>query len=190
MDSLELRTEEQGREIRELRARVPEAQETLRAIREGRRADCQSVQEFDGSAIRPTTAMESPVPSGRPATPVFDPALARARCFDSQRMVSEMIECFLGDTDDLLAQMRAALARRDLTEVGRLGHRIKGTVVYLGAESAKLAAEDVERFVVPECRDEAEAEAAVDGLQRECDVLKLALRGHPLASLSIRDNCR
>lgn len=42
--------------------------------------------------------------------------------------------------------MRAALEKGGVVEVGRLGHRIKGTVVYLGAQPAKEATLRVERF--------------------------------------------
>ena len=42
-------------------------------------------------------------------------------------MVREMIECFFEEVDSLLPQMRAALQKGDLVEVGRLGHRMKGT---------------------------------------------------------------
>ena len=55
-------------------------------------------------------------------------------------MVREMIQCFFDEVDNLFPQMRAALEKGDLAEVGRLGHRMKGTVVYLGAQPAKEAA--------------------------------------------------
>ena len=42
-----------------------------------------------------------------------------------------MIQCFFDEVDNLLPKMRAALEKGDLEEVGRLGHRMKGTVVYL-----------------------------------------------------------
>ena len=56
-----------------------------------------------------------------------------------------MIECFLADVDNLLREIRAALDAGNLGEVGRLGHRLKGTVVYLGAKPAEEAACRVEQ---------------------------------------------
>jgi len=91
-----------------------------------------------------------------------------------------MIQCFLDDVEKLFPQMRAALAKGDLAGIGHLGHRMKGTVAYLGAGPAREAALRVERF----CKGggtATEAEEAVAGLVRECEVLKAALRGHPLA---------
>ena len=44
--------------------------------------------------------------------------------------------------------MRAALQKGDLVEVGRLGHRLKGTIAHIGAEAAREAAERVERFML------------------------------------------
>ena len=68
---------------------------------------------------------------------VFNPEEALTRCFNSQDMVREMIQCFFDEVDNLFPQMRAALEKGDLVEVGRLGHRMKGTVVYLGARAGQ-----------------------------------------------------
>jgi HPt (histidine-containing phosphotransfer) domain-containing protein len=122
----------------------------------------------------PPAALETAELPTEPS-PVFDPVLALTRCFDSQRMVAQMIECFYRDVDRLLAQMRAALQQGDLTEVGRLGHHIKGTVVYLGARTTAEAAIQVERFIVSSGTAD-EARRAVDALEHECIALKAALR--------------
>jgi hypothetical protein len=64
-----------------------------------------------------------------------------------------------------------------LTEAGRLGHRLKGTVLYLGAEPAVAAALGVEKF--ERCGgSQAEAEQAVRTLDREFELLKQALLAH------------
>jgi len=96
--------------------------------------------------------------------------------------VREMIECFFNDVDGLLPQIRAAVKKADLAEVGRLGHRLKGTVVYLGAQPAEEAAHRVERL--GQARDGAlpAAEAAVNALEHECLALKAALSKQPLAA--------
>ena len=86
--------------------------------------------------------------------------------------------------DRLLPQVRAALARGDLQEVGHLGHRLKGTLVYLGAEPARTAALRVERFCKSHGGTVAEAEAAVRALEHECLRLQAALREHPPAAES------
>jgi hypothetical protein len=78
--------------------------------------------------------------------------------------------------------MRVALEKGDLVEVGRLGHRLKGTVVYLGAHPAKEAALRVEQFCSYPDGTPAEAEEAINGLERACIALKAALVQHPLAA--------
>ena len=97
----------------------------------------------------PTPLIPNPrslIPSSLPSPlPVFNPDEALVRCFDSADMVREMIQCFFDEVDNLLPQMRAALAKSDLVEVARLGHRMKGTVLYLGAQAAQEAALRVER---------------------------------------------
>ena len=111
--------------------------------------------------------------------PVFDPELALKRCFNSPDMLSDMIQCFFDEVDSLFPQMCAALQKGDLVEVGRLGHRLKGTIVYLGAEQATEAVLGVEKFE-RHGGQLAEAEEALKILQQECDRLKAALAGHRL----------
>jgi PAS domain S-box-containing protein len=119
---------------------------------------------------------------------VFDPPEALARCFNSKDMVREMIQCFFDEVNNLFSQMRVALEKGDLEEVGRLGHRMKGTVVYLGAQPAKQAALRVERFCKSSGGTLSEAEEAINTLEHECVVLKAALTVHPLATESMRDD--
>ena len=117
---------------------------------------------------------------------VFDPELALSRCSDSQNLVREMIGCFFDDVNKLLPQMRAALEKGDLEEAGRLAHRMKGTVVYLGAKPAEEAALRVERFGRCEGGTPADAGDAINALEHECLALKAALNHHPLAADSTR----
>jgi len=106
---------------------------------------------------------------------VFHPAEALAQCFNSRDMVQEMIQCFYDEVESMFPQMRAALEKGDLEEIGRLGHRMKGTIVYLGAQRAKEAALGVERFCKSNTGTPAEARAAIHAFEQECLVLKAAL---------------
>jgi CheY-like chemotaxis protein len=134
-------------------------------------------------ASQVATATPGPAePSPQATAMVFNPEEALSRCFNSLEMVREMIQCFFDEVEKLFPQLRAALQQGDLVEVGRLGHRMKGTVVYLGAEPATRAARRVERFCTGEDDTASEAEEAVNGLEHECLVLKAALREHPLAT--------
>jgi PAS domain S-box-containing protein len=111
----------------------------------------------------------SPIPSV-----VFDPELALKRCFNKRDLLKEMITFFVKDADNLLPQMLAALQTGDLEEVGRLGHRLKGTLVHLGAEAAREAAERVEHYLL-HAGEQTEAEEAVRALEDQCEILKAAL---------------
>jgi PAS domain S-box-containing protein len=113
----------------------------------------------------------------------FNPEEALSRCFNSTGMVREMIQCFFDEVDNLFPQMRAALKKGDLAEVGRFGHRLKGTVVYLGAQPAKEAALRVERFCKCGGGTPSEAGEAINALEHECLALKAALSEHPLVAL-------
>jgi HPt (histidine-containing phosphotransfer) domain-containing protein len=85
-----------------------------------------------------------------------------------------MVACFLCEMEGLFPEMRLALRKGDLAKVGRLGHRMKGTVVYLGAEAAREAARAVEHFE-EHPGQKAEAERAVNALEQQCELLKSVL---------------
>ena len=130
-------------------------------------------------------ALPAPIPrENPPAAEIYDPALALKRCCHNAQMVRDMIAYFFADVDRLLPQMRSALQQGNLAEVGRLGHRLKGTVVYLGAEPATEAALVVERFCTSG-GEPADAEEAVGALEKECILLKQAL-----STASARDSER
>jgi HPt (histidine-containing phosphotransfer) domain-containing protein len=109
------------------------------------------------------------------AAPVFDSELALKRCLNKPALLREIMGIFLADADRLLPQLRLALAKGDLAEVGRLGHRLKGTLDQLAAGPAREAAVRVERFMLRP-GGQAEAEEDVGTLERECEVLKAVLR--------------
>ena len=135
-----------------------------------------------GCGATPTAPPSPADKSPQATTLVFNPEEALSRCFNSEDMVREMIQCFFDEVNLLFPQMRAALEKGDLDEVGRLGHRMKGTIVYLGAEPARQAALGVERFCTPDRGTPSEAEEAINALDRACQVLKTALAEHPLAA--------
>ena len=138
-----------------------------------------------GGAPRPQLATEASREAESPPPAmalVFNPVEALTRCFNSRDMVREMIQYFYDEVENLFPQMRAALKKTDLVEVGHLGHRMKGTVVYLGAQRAKEAALRVERFCMSPGGTPSEAEEAIDALEHECAELKTVLAGHRLAA--------
>ncbi len=126
------------------------------------------------AAETPDTAETSP----QATAVVFNLEKALRRCSNSKDMIREMIQCFFDDVDNLLPQMRTALEKGDLVEVGRLGHRMKGTVVYLGARPAEEAALRVEQFCKSSGGALSEAEEAINALQHECIALRTALNEH------------
>jgi CheY-like chemotaxis protein len=130
--------------------------------------------EVEPAAAEPSPAETSP----QRAVVVFDRDEALSRCADDPEMLREMIQCFFDEIDSGFPQMRATLEKGDLEEVGRLGHRMKGTVVYLGAEPAKQSALGLERFCKSSGGSLSEAEAAINGLEHECMMLKAALTEH------------
>jgi HPt (histidine-containing phosphotransfer) domain-containing protein len=89
-----------------------------------------------------------------------------------------MVKWFFAETERLLPEMHRGLQRGDVVELGRLAHRLKGTVVYLGARRAVDAAQRAERFVAGGSLGD--ADEAVHALERECEALKTALIDYQL----------
>ncbi len=132
--------------------------------------------EPQAAAAVDEVASDVPIESST-AAPVFDPHLAKKRCMNKQDVLDDMVQYFFDDLHKLLPEMHDALDKGDLAELGRLGHRLKGTVSYLGAEPATRAAGRVEHFLLRGGR-QVDAENAVRALERECERLKAALTKH------------
>jgi PAS domain S-box-containing protein len=126
----------------------------------------------DVGANSATSSRTEPV--SFPPSAVFDVELALNRCFGKRDMLQEMIAYFFKDADSLFPHMRAVLQKGDLVEVGRIGHRLKGTLFHLGAEAAREAASRAERFML-HAGEQSDAEEAVRALERECEVLRAVL---------------
>ncbi|MHB8955155.1 MAG: PAS domain S-box protein [Pirellulaceae bacterium] len=140
----------------------------------------------------------APLPAATPnlperaptATPmVFNPQEALTRCHNQPDIVQEMIQYFFDDVEHLFPQMRAALERGALVEVGQLGHRIKGTLVYLGAQPALEAALAVERLGERSDATPSEAEEVVNSLEHACIRLQAAVSDYPLGTPSKQRSC-
>jgi signal transduction histidine kinase/CheY-like chemotaxis protein/HPt (histidine-containing phosphotransfer) domain-containing protein len=132
------------------------------------------------AASEPLRRAESPsselAPCSSPSSLVFDRDLAMKRCTGSEEIFESMAKCFSDECRTLFPELQAALVNGDLAELSRLGHRLKGTLVYLGAEPATKAATAVEQL---RRDDRAAAREAVAALQRECDALVAALAIQP-----------
>jgi HPt (histidine-containing phosphotransfer) domain-containing protein len=127
-------------------------------------------------SARPTPGESSRAQAPAPPHDItFDPSLALKRCFNRSEMVAAMKDSFLAEADHVLSEIRDAIERGDLVEAGRLGHRLKGTVAYLGAESAAHAALRMERLGKSAGGDRSEVEDAVTALEQQCRELRRAL---------------
>ena len=111
---------------------------------------------------------------------VFDHELALRHCHNKPRLLAEIVDCFHDDVQNLLPRLRAALRERDLIEVGKLAHRMKGTITYLAAEPARQAVERTE-MIGRSILEPAEAGDLVAILEHECQALQAAVAEHQAA---------
>ena len=93
-----------------------------------------------------------------------------------------MIGYFLDEVDAFFPRVRAALGKNDREEVRQVVHRMKGTLVYLGAQPAREAALRVEQSCKSGGDTTSDVEEAVNALERECLLLKTAVSRHLLAA--------
>lgn len=108
--------------------------------------------------------------------PVFDAEAALKRCFGRQEMLEEMVNLFPTESAELLNQMRGGLAHGDIAETGRAAHRLRGTLVFLGAQPAANAAEKTEQAA--RSGDPVTAAEAVEELEHEVELLRETLISH------------
>jgi CheY-like chemotaxis protein len=113
------------------------------------------------------------IPVGHEDKNVFDANDALAKCYGNREMMSGMIKFFFTDSAELLARMRTALRNRDTEEIANAAHRLRGTVVYLGANAAVDAAKRTEQTGVS--GDLAAAAMAVEQLEDEIRLLAEAI---------------
>jgi HPt (histidine-containing phosphotransfer) domain-containing protein len=95
-------------------------------------------------------------------------------------LMHAMIDVFLAESPNMLAEVHAALAAADAPRLRRAGHSLKGSCGYFAAEPAYEAAFAVERL--GQAGDFASATAAVSELSQQLERLRPALvayRGQP-----------
>lgn len=107
---------------------------------------------------------------------VFDLSEALSKCDGNYGIVQQMVGCFFNEADSLIEKMRAALSTANATELGNTAHRLKGTVLYLGASAAADATQRVER--IGKSGDLTEAADAIDELAIQIERLTAALVSH------------
>jgi HPt (histidine-containing phosphotransfer) domain-containing protein len=134
------------------------------------------------SPVKTSDEIRPPMTADAPVDNVFNAEEALCSCFKSPEMLAEMIQYFFHEVENVFRQMCTALEKGDLLEVGRVGHRLKGTIAYLGAQRAREAVQRVERFCTSSDGTPCEAQKAIAALQRECLVLQAALQEHASAA--------
>jgi two-component system sensor histidine kinase/response regulator len=74
----------------------------------------------------------------------FDIAEARRQVGDDEEILREVMQLFVDDVPKRVAELRAAVERRDAALLERSAHTLKGSCVVFGAGPARDAANRVE----------------------------------------------
>lgn len=130
----------------------------------------------------PDDPVSLPKGSGRVAAELFSLEEAVQRCFGDYGLFQDLVDCFFCEVDPLREELGAAHAAGDATEMGRVAHRLKGTVGFLGAAAALERIGQLERS----CRagDLEAAGAALGLLRADLESLKQALLPHAKTALT------
>lgn len=119
-------------------------------------------------------AAETAAPQAAATVFSYDDALKH--CLGNPELLQDIIEFLFEEASPLLEEAREGLRRADAEKVGRAAHRLKGTVIHLGAPAAKEALRRVEEMGFS--RDLSDAEAALDDAQAQIDLLEQAVASH------------
>ncbi|MCH5372505.1 MAG: response regulator, partial [Planctomycetes bacterium] len=104
---------------------------------------------------------------------VFNREEAVRKCYGSEEMLQKMVSCFFEEADVAVAELLTALENHDVESLCRVTHRLKNTVVYLGAGSAESAVKRLEDG--GRSGDLVRASSALEQLTAELERLKGAL---------------
>ena len=122
---------------------------------------------------------------GGEANPESAPAVSSAafdleegirRCFGKYEIFQKMVECLFDEADSLVTQIRAAVAGKDGACICQSAHRLRNTLLYLGAAPAGAATKRVESL--GPSGEPTYGAAAADDLAAEIARLKTALAPH------------
>jgi HPt (histidine-containing phosphotransfer) domain-containing protein len=85
-----------------------------------------------------------------PAQQMFHLDEALASLAGEEDLFRQMVSFFFDDGPKQLSEMQAAWEHSDAATIGRAAHRLKGTVIYLGAKPVLQALERLERVSGPD----------------------------------------
>ncbi|NLT67066.1 MAG: response regulator [Acidobacteria bacterium] len=111
-----------------------------------------------------------PVTAGDPA---FNLNEAVSRCFGKYEFFLEMVNCFFNEVDETIAALHEARSREKTEDVRTIAHRLKNTVVYLGAQRSTDAILELEKAAKEGSPDR--IDACLGRLEHSLDELKKAL---------------
>ena len=161
-----------GQELIEMVERMAEKAKRVSAVGVGASDEKSDRRDFipDPASLIPHPSSFIPHPSSMPFR--LDQALAR---LDGKiGLFREMAGYFFSDSVELVPEIRAAAAAGDAATVEARAHRLKGTLLFLGAEAAVGAVSRVE--TLGRSGDLADAAAAIRSMEDEVARLAAALR--------------
>ncbi len=129
-----------------------------------------------GWISNPTYRMSHILTSQVSDSPPFNLDEALARLGGQVDLFREMVEFFFGDGLKLKREIQEAAAAGDAAAMERKAHKLKGTVLYLGAAAATEAVAAVE--ALGRSGDLTGAAPAIDSMEKEMTRLAEALRSY------------
>jgi signal transduction histidine kinase/DNA-binding response OmpR family regulator/HPt (histidine-containing phosphotransfer) domain-containing protein len=117
-------------------------------------------------------AADSPI-AGNAEKKVFILEEAVNRCFGKYEFFLEMVDCFYEESDELMGKMMEARRKSHVHEIQSAAHRLKNTIVYLGAQPAADAVKRLEQAA--KAGELTSIDLAIKDLEDSLESLKSAL---------------
>jgi len=111
---------------------------------------------------------------------LFDWAQALEGCEGDEELLQTLIDAFLEESKILMPQLRAAVAKRDATEINGVAHTIKGALLALSAPAPAAVASELEKIAVS--GDLTGSDKALAALEENLASLELVLLNGARAS--------
>lgn len=130
-------------------------------------------QDLNDNPGNPVGEIEAPAAGNSSA---FDLQIGVGKCFGKYEFFLDMVGGFFDEADDAIRFLQKARLQGNTDEVRRIAHRLKNTVVYLGAQPATDAISGVE--TAAKSGDVPALDRALDRLGQRLEELKVALSSY------------
>jgi len=99
---------------------------------------------------------------------IIDLSYVKGMAGDSMELVREMIDIFIAQVPEFLAEMRSCLEKEDWYHLGLIAHKAKSSVAVMGMKQQAMNLRELE-MLAKEAKDTDRYEALIDRFEENCN---------------------